>query len=172
MGGCIPHAKCRLSLSCKVFIPGNGILRTGIDKAENVEVGERPVRKNIGLLREILHYELESAERYRRFVSIVMVSDSRGTESVDHLLSEKVRYCDVLASAETSAIIMMSETSSVGAQAAIERYKRDVHDSADFRFSLVTFPYDARGVDGLIDMGSRRLQKAVESAPGTVVAAD
>ena len=129
------------------------------------------MQKNIGLLREILHYELESAERYRRFVSVVMVADTRGNGNVDRILSEKVRYCDVLAAADTMAVIMMSETGSAGAQSAIERYKKDATDGADLCFSLVTFPHDGRGVDGLIDVGSRRLQKAVESTPGTVVAA-
>lgn len=129
------------------------------------------MQKNIGLLREILHYELVSAQRYRRFVSVVMVADTRGKGSVDRILSEKVRYCDVMAAADTTAVIMMSETGSAGAQSAIERYKKDAVDSADLRFSLVTFPHDGRGVDGLINTGNRRLRKAVESAPGTVVAA-
>ena len=128
------------------------------------------MHKTIDLLREILDYELESAERYRRFISLVMVRSTDGETDVDRALSERVRTGDVIAGDDGSAIILMSETNAADARSAVDRYKQEVYELSDLRFSLVTFPQDARGVEGLMSVGERRLRKALEGEPWAVVA--
>ena len=128
------------------------------------------VQKSFGFLRDILGYELESAERYRRFVSLVMVSLVGDGREIETFLAHKMRDCDVMANLDGSVLILMSETNRQGAETAIERYKKDDLNGYDPRFSLVTFPKDGRGVDTLFSVATRRLQKALGRDPGTVIA--
>ena len=128
------------------------------------------MQKTVGFLREILGYEMESAERYRRFISLVMVGSVSGGRKIETLLASKMRNCDVMANLDGSVLILMSETNRQGAETAIERYKQQDFDDYDLRFSLVTFPEDGRGVDNFFSSATRRLQKAFGGKPGSVMA--
>jgi len=126
------------------------------------------VEGTFGLLQDVLHYELTCAERYRRFVSIVMVSYGQGDTPVRKVIAEKVRESDLLAEKNSHLIILMSETDSAGATTAIHRYKTQTGEG-DLRFSLVTFPNDSGTADSLMEAGERRLSAARADQPGAVV---
>lgn len=128
------------------------------------------MQEKIGFLSKFLGYELQSAERYRRFVSVVMVSskDGNGNGKVQKMLLDTLRNSDVMADFDGAAIILMSETNSAGAISAIERYKSKNTDH-DLRFSVVTYPADGGGPEGIIAAAFRRLQKALGGQPGSVV---
>lgn len=130
------------------------------------------MHKSIEGLREILDYELKCAERYRRFITLVMVTAAGNDEDVEHVLSGSVRYCDILSEIEGSAMILMSETTMLGGQSAVDRYKSDMTSEGDLRFSIATFPSDGRGADVLMAVGMRRLKKAVSRERGSVVVDD
>ena len=121
------------------------------------------MEEKVGFLRKFLRYELKAAERYRRFVSLVMVTSPNQNGKAPRVLSDTLRNSDIMADFDGDAIILMSETNSAGALSAIERYKSKNADAADLRFSLVTYPSDGGGAEGLIAAGCRRLQKAVNS---------
>jgi hypothetical protein len=127
------------------------------------------VQEKIGFLSKYLGYELQSAERYRRFVSVVMVGSSGREGKVKKLLSHHLRISDVMADFDGAAMILMSETNSAGALTAIERYKNGNDEGHDLRFSLVTYPSDGGGADGMIATAFRRLQKADGGQSGSVV---
>ena len=130
--------------------------------------GER-VRTDFLVLRQMLQYELYAAERYRRVVSLVMVSSDKGRKGLRDFLGTHGRSSDVLAEFENSVAVLMGETDRSGALTAVDRYK-DLFDShMDMRFSLVTFPADGGKADGLIQRGRQRLKKAKASTRGTVV---
>ena len=126
-------------------------------------------QERIGFLSKFLRYELKSAERYRRFVSLIIVTSTGRTGKVKKLLAEQLRNSDVMAELDGASVILMSETNTAGALAAIERYKARNSDNHDMRFALVTYPSDGGGADGLLAAGFRRLQKASASQAGSVV---
>ena len=123
-----------------------------------------------GLFQDVLSYELCCAERYRRFVSLVMVTGSSTDGSVRRALADKIRSSDLLAEKNSHLVILMSETDQNGAQIAIDRY-RSYGSNNDLWFSVVTFPQDSGSAESLVEMAERRLQRAVvDGAPGEVVA--
>jgi len=128
------------------------------------------MEESVGLLQKVLQYELNAAERYRRFVSVVMVASSDGIGRLKKILQGTVRSSDLLAVDEETAIVLMSETDSSGALSAIERYK-DRARQHDVRFSLVTYPNDGGGAEGLFATAQRRLDGALAGEFGAVVAA-
>lgn len=128
------------------------------------------MQKPIDFLRDMLEYELEAAERYRRFLSLVMVADPERTGPVESIIGESLRQSDIMALLDGAAVILMSETNGDGARVAIERFKDGGYSNNDLRFSLATFPEDGRGVESLIAIASRRLQKAFAGLPLSVVA--
>lgn len=129
------------------------------------------MQEEIGFLTKFLGYELRSAERYRRFLSLVMVASPRTNERVNRLLGDSLRTSDVVADFDGASVILMSETNSAGALSAIERYKNteNIKNVHDLRFSLVTFPSDNGGAESMIAAAFRRLQKAAEGDPGAVI---
>ena len=129
-----------------------------------VAVGEK-----IGFLQKFLGYELKSAERYRRFVSLVLVDTDEPERDTRRLLSDAVRTSDILADMERFSVILMTETNSAGALSAIDRYKNRGDLGSVLRFAVVTYPSDGGGVENLIETGYRRLKSASSGPPGTVV---
>lgn len=125
------------------------------------------MEEKIGFLRKLLRYELQSAERYRRFVSLVMVASSERAGRAKKVVKETLRDSDVMADFDGAAVILMSETTSAGALTAIERYKE--REGQELRFSLVTYPSDGGGEENLMAVAYRRLQKAVASEAGSIV---
>ena len=123
-----------------------------------------------GLLRDVLSYELSCAERYRRFVSLVMVTGTTTEGSARRILGDRIRNSDLLAEKNSHLVILMSETDQNGAKIAIDRYKEFGAEN-DLRFSLVTFPHDSGGAETLVKAGERRLERARGGSPGEVVSA-
>ncbi len=120
-----------------------------------------------GLFQDVLDYELSCAERYRRFISLVMVR-GESSASVRRLLAERIRSSDLLAEKNSHLVILMSETDGVGAGIAIDRYK-DFSTDHPLWFSLVTFPQDSGTASELVQAGERRLDVASKSDPGAIV---
>lgn len=120
-----------------------------------------------GLFQDVLDYELACAERYRRFISLVMVRGASAA-SVRHLLAERIRSSDLLAEKNSHLVILMSETDGVGASIAIDRYK-DFCTEHPLWFSLVTFPQDSGTASELVQAGERRLDTASKEQAGAVV---
>jgi hypothetical protein len=121
-----------------------------------------------GLFQDVLDYELVCAERYRRFVSLVMVKGSDSSQPVRRVLSERIRSSDLLAEKNANLVILMSETDSDGAAIAINRYREFCGDQPLW-FSLVTFPQDTGSAAEFVKAGERRLMQAAENEPGAVV---
>lgn len=134
--------------------------------------GVRHVEGTLDLLQDVLQYELACAERYRRFVSLVMVAEGSDEAQLQHVLVDKVRESDLLVVKESTFLILMSETDRNGARNAISRYIDRDGEVHDFRFSLVTYPNDSGNAEVLIEAAERRLQKATKEGPGAIVSGD
>ena len=121
---------------------------------------------------ELLQYELHAAERYRRFVSVVMVSSGTNPAGLPNLLGDHIRKSDVMADFDSSLAVLMGETDKNDALTAVKRYGGVFDSQLDLRFSVVTYPSDGSNPYGLVQTAYRRLGKAKSSQRGAVVSAD
>lgn len=128
-------------------------------------------QKGLEHLEMLLEYELRGAIRYRRFASLIFVG--AGTEdTVRSVLLDHVRSSDEIFDLSPNMAILMAETDSVGAMTAINRFKSFCRSGCDLRFSVASFPADARGTAELLWTAQRRLEEAKEREPGAVVSSD
>jgi len=116
----------------------------------------------------LLDYELNSSLRYRRFVSLVLLSDQLGPLKAS-LLENVIRRSDELFLLDGYAAILMSETGRVGALRAIERYKEAYLDNGDLRFVVTSYPKDGSDRETLLQTARRRLERVKASGRGGVV---
>jgi len=130
------------------------------------------VQTDFDVMGRLLEYELLAAERYRRFVSLVMVTSQNDLEGLRALLGEHVRESDVMSNFDHSVAVLMGETDGTGALSAIDRFRKSFDSQIDMRFSVVTYPSDGGKAEGLIDAAYRRLGRARQAVSGAVVCTD
>lgn len=126
-------------------------------------------------LRNLLSYELASAKRFRRFVSLVMLRFPHNPESDLGWLKNTVRQSDqifILDSTTSLVAILMPETDGSSALRAIARYKNIVGQSIDIRTGVASFPMDIGNPGELLKSAYRRISKAMSSESGKVVCVD
>jgi hypothetical protein len=122
-------------------------------------------------LKHLLHYELRSSSRYRRFVSLVAISKPRNSADIRSVLGSCIRTSDEFFATNFGGAILMGETDQGGALRAVERFKEQcLHDEdIDMRFAVVNFPFDGAGADVLLGTAEQRLEKASKMGRGAVV---
>ncbi len=124
------------------------------------------------MLYTLLEYELHAAERYRRFVSLVMVSTEGDIPGLMNELGRHVRKSDVVANFDHSLAVLMGETDKSDALSAVRRYCDLLMNQSDLRFSVATYPDDGVKPDGLVQAAYRRLSKARNNGGDSVVWTD
>ena len=124
------------------------------------------------MLREFLQYELCSAERHRRYVSLVMVHSPTNHQGLKGMMGGHVRKGDAMADFDHSVAVLMGETDQSDALSAVKRYEGILGNQFDARYSVATFPADDSSADALLETASRRLQKAMNGGNGHVVYGD
>ena len=123
-------------------------------------------------MNELLAYELLAAERYRRYVTLVLAASRAESQLAASLLGETARECDAIIESEGALSILMSDTDEDGARRAVERFLAVGGASQDLCFSLVTYPNDGIEAGGLIERARERLEHALGATNGRVVASD
>ena len=96
------------------------------------------MKTDFTILRQLLQYELYSAQRHRRFVSMVMVTTEEGISGLRSFLGAHIRDSDVIADFDSSIAVLMGETDINSAMIAVDRYKSFFESQLDLRFSVVT----------------------------------
>lgn len=124
------------------------------------------------ILEELLRYELQGAERHRRFLSLVMVVSDKSLSVLRSFLGTHIRTSDVWADGDDSLAVLMGETDVGDALLAIDRYKSFFDSQIDLRFSVVTYPLDGGKPEGLFEAARRRLKDAKSGCEGAVVTSD
>ena len=117
-------------------------------------------------LHSILQYELNSAERHRRYVSLMMIHSPIDQEGLEQTLDIHGRNSDVMAQVGDSVAVLMSETDKRDALHAIDRYSEFVEDPFDPLYSVATYPADNHLADALFELAKNRLNKAKSGASG------
>lgn len=106
----------------------------------------------------LLAHELRCAKRYRRFVSLLMVTGGGDCHPLGTLLAGAVRECDVLTSFEGKAVVLMSDTSPEGAHAAAARLLASrIPGGSGLRYAIASYPLDGNTPDALLEVALRRL---------------
>lgn len=115
---------------------------------------------NIDNLEWLLNYELTQSVRHRRYLSLVMLSSEESSEKPRMILNKMVRSSDPLFAVNGTIAVLMGDTNNVGALKAVERYRGEINRSVDVRYSVASFPDDAKGTEELIHTAYRRLETA------------
>lgn len=118
----------------------------------------------------MVDYEIRSARRYQRFVSMVIVGHPSLDERFQTIFPDVVRDSDECFCTDRGAFVLMGETDGSGALAAIDRYKQFFEGSLDLRFGVASFPFDGSTAEELISVAMRRLDRAQNGQAGAVVA--
>ena len=124
------------------------------------------------MLHELLQYELYASERYRRYVSVIMVRSPVDHQGLKEVFGSHVRQSDATASFDHTIAILMSETDQSDALSAVDRFNSALGSQFDARFAVATYPSDESSADALIGTAQRRLQKASNGYKGYVVYQD
>ncbi|MBC8458808.1 MAG: hypothetical protein H8D67_12515 [Deltaproteobacteria bacterium] len=124
---------------------------------------------DINNLKWMLDYEISQSTRYRRFLSLVMLSSDWDSEKFHRILEGMLRSSDVFFTINGSFAVLMGETDMAEALNAVERYQRVISGAMDVQYSVATFPDDAKSTSELIDIAYRRLKTAHELDSGAVV---
>ena len=124
-------------------------------------------------LHSILQYELNSAERHRRYVSLMMVHSPIDQEGLEQTLDVHVRNSDVLAQVDDSVtVLLMSETDKGDALQAIDRYSPFVKERYNPLYSVATYPADEHQPEALFQLAKKRLHLAKSRANGIRVVSE
>ncbi|MGI6455149.1 MAG: hypothetical protein ACOX5R_05945 [bacterium] len=112
-------------------------------------------------LEKLVDYEIRCAKRYRRFISIAMISDRYNSHREEKFIQEHcVRDCDQLYRLEAGSAIVMTETDKPGALHALRRLQHSCLEDLDLRAAVVTFPFDGFSADELMLNILRRMERA------------
>ena len=122
----------------------------------------------------LLEHEMRAATRYRRFVSLVMVTSGDGgfsdgtmpvaNENGARMLEGCIRTSDELFDMGSYATVVMTETDAPSAQAAVDRYLNVMNGKCDVRFAVGTFPGDGQHAPDFVTSVYQRLRSA--KSPG------
>lgn len=129
---------------------------------------DKGVARGLNELEWMLDYEMRSAMRYRRFLSLVVVASDRQVD-LPELLKDHVRGSDEVFQLDNGAAILMGETERSGAMRAVERLQQMARDNVGLWYAVNTFPFDGHTVPELISTALRRLDKARSQVPNSVV---
>lgn len=141
-----------------------------LEQNQEVDVDERLSDHNFQLLRWLIDYELRAAGRYRRFVTLLLVTSRGGCFLLKDILLKTKRDSDKLFELDGECAILMSETDQAGAMVAVNRYKALFSEEMDLRFSIVSFPVDGVNCSDLLGTVYRRLNAAKLLDCGAIVA--
>lgn len=130
------------------------------------------MKQEISIFYPLLEYEINSAERHSRYVSLLMISSKEDLPRVKAIVSDNVRKTDVYSSFDHSIVILMGETQKTDALGAADRFKRLFPEDQDLRFAIATYPDDEVKPEGLIRTAYDRLNKARECPDLPVVSED
>lgn len=126
-------------------------------------------KRGIEELEMFLDYELRAANRYRRFATLVLVGALVGGIDLREEMKDSIRSSDEFFELSSTAAILMGETDTAGALAAVERFRTSCKKGPEMRFSVASFPADARGMAELLWTAHRRLDTASSGEGDTAV---
>ena len=120
----------------------------------------------------LLEYELQAAERYRRYLTLVLVDTDGCTSYLEKIFVATLRDCDAVSANHRSIFIIMSDTRPSGALCVIERLKRECDENKNNFYSVVSYPKDGVSAEMLIAKAQEQLHDAHTVSPGAIIYSD
>ncbi len=131
------------------------------------ETGMAKGRENLEWL---LDYELRCAERYRRYVSVVMMAaEGQSGAQLLQLLNDQVRKSDEVFDLEYGTAILMGETDLPDSLRAIQRFRGYCEGNVELKCAIASYPEDRGSARDMVAALYRRIQTAAKGENGTIV---
>ncbi len=127
-----------------------------------------PAREPREFLRWLLDYEIRGSERYRRFLSLLLIASDREGEGIERLRESFRRSDEIVALDKNRAAVLLRETNVDGTLTAIDRYKA-FHNVIHVRFAVTCYPTDGWNAHFILDSASDRIERALHGPAGAVV---
>lgn len=134
----------------------------------NMATPDDPSPRPQEFLRWLLDYEIRGSERYRRFLSLLLIASNRAEEGIDRLTESFRRSDEVIALDKWHAAVLLRETNIDGTINAINRYK-SFHNVIHLRFAVVCYPTDGWNATYILESASDRITRAMHGPAGAVV---
>jgi len=125
--------------------------------------------KNEQDLEWLLDYEVAQSVRYRRFISLVMLSVDGDLNKLSQVLEGMIRSSDPLFFLDDAIVVLMGDTDTDGSLKVIRRYQEMIGGAMDVRYSVASFPADGKIAKKLIHTAQHRLNMAKKSVSKKVV---
>lgn len=120
----------------------------------------------------IVRYEVRASRRYRRFVSLALISGGPdGKPSAQAIPISALRESDVVVTLNGITGVIMAETDRAGALVALERL-RDATGDGGLHAGMATFPEDGNDSTVLMARARDRLRRAAQGEDGGMVVLD
>ena len=121
----------------------------------------------------LLDYELRCAERYRRYVSVVMMASPEQTGgNLCQFLGDEFRKSDEVFELEHGAAIVMGETDLSDSIRAIRRFKAHCEGNVNLNCAVVSYPEDRGSARDIMTTLFHRLERANRDEAGSIITAD
>ncbi|MCE5228080.1 hypothetical protein LLG95_00595 [bacterium] len=156
---------------------GKRFVEAGLNPTENENCYEPAVTDGEGgtarepreFLRWLLDYEIRGSERYRRFLSLLLIaSNHEGDGGIERLKETFRRSDEIIALDEHRAAVLLRETNVDGTLQALQRYK-SFHNVMHLRFAVVCYPTDGWNARYILNSASDRIARAMHGPAGAVV---
>lgn len=129
-----------------------------------------------------LNDEIRAAERYGRFLTVVVVSvyparEGKAAKQTNDLLRDlgsrlhaSIRETDIVSAFDDHEIaIILIETEERNALTVVNRLREEADEGMDVRWALASYPTDAPRDDLLLSIAKERLLAAHRSGAGSIV---
>ena len=130
------------------------------------------MQSTLSTFHELLQYEMGSAERYRRYVSLVLIHSPTDHRGLQGTVDMHARKSDGMARFDHSVALLMGETDQSDALRAVKRYEGLLESRLEARYAVATYPVDGTAPEGLMAVAERRMCKAKSQHSGHVAYQD
>ena len=111
-------------------------------------------------LASFVEYEYRSSERYRRYMSLVMLRVPGEGTSFNALAGDLVRTSDKVFGANGTVAILMGETPLTAVKAAVTRFATRCVEAGGLQCGAAGFPQDASNAADFLSTAFRRYEIA------------
>ncbi len=105
----------------------------------------------------VAKYELRCAQRYRRYVSVLVGSYKDNGRHFCEFFRDILRESDEVVESGSEVTLLMAETDQEGARAVMRRLKERYEGFVDVHFGAASYPVDGHNLMTLLSVARRRL---------------
>lgn len=159
----------KIDSSKRLWDEGGSTVEANGFPGESAEAaGMPPPQQPREYLRWLLDYEIRGSERYRRFLSLLLIASNRNERGIEPLKESFRRSDEVIEIDKWHAAVLLRETNIDGTLNALNRFKA-FHNVIHLRFAVVCYPTDGWNAHFILDSAGDRIARAMHGPAGAVV---